>query len=155
MDGTIDPNTITISGTIDATKKGTYPVTLSVSDAAGNKGEKTINVIVDDPTTFFNSIDGIWKFETTPLQSLTIKKESNRYLMYIGFDQSEGSGGEFTFKSVSADKKTAVLTWIFFDEGGQQNVEVNVDIGVAGDKKMKMDFGEGWENLLYVKGIGE
>jgi len=151
VDGNIDKSKITISGSIDAAVKGTYPVTLSVSDKAGNSGTATINVIVDDPVTFYNSIKGVWKFQGNESQLLIIKKEGNEYLMFIGFEQSEGFGGEFSFKNVSSDNKTATLVWTFVDEEGTQTQEVLIDTGTPGDKKMKMDFGEGWENLIYFK----
>jgi hypothetical protein len=113
VDGTIDNSNITITGDIDSTTKGTYPVTLSVSDKAGNKATKTMSVIVDDPTTFFNSINGIWKFDSIQGQLLIIKKEGSKYMMYVGYEESEGYGGDFTFETVSSDNKPALLFGLY------------------------------------------
>lgn len=151
VDGTINNSNITITGNIDSATKGTYPVTLNVSDKAGNKATKAINVIVDDPTTFFNSITGIWKFDNVQNQLLIIRKEGSKYMMFVGFEQSEGYGGEFTFKTVSSDNKTATLIWIVQDEEGTVTQEVQIDTGTPGDKKMKVDIGQGWQSLTYQK----
>lgn len=151
VDGTINNSNITITGNIDSATKGTYPVTLNVSDKAGNKATKAINVIVDDPTTFFNSITGIWKFDNVQDQLLIIRKEGSKYMMYVGYEQSEGYGGEFTFKTVSSDNKTATLIWNVLDEEGSVTQEVQIDTGTPGDKKMKVDIGQGWQSLTYQK----
>ncbi|NMC56708.1 MAG: DUF5011 domain-containing protein [Eubacteriaceae bacterium] len=151
VDGTINNANITITGNIDSTTKGTYPVTLTVSDKAGNKATKAINVIIDDPTAFFNSITGVWKFDNVEGQQLIIKKDGSKYKMYVGFEGSEGYGGEFTFKTVSSDSKTATLTWYVQDEEGTVTQEVKIDTGAPGDKKMKVDIGQGWQNLTYLK----
>lgn len=151
VDGTIDTSNITISGSIDSATKGTYPVTLSVSDKAGNKATKNINVIIDDPSSLFNAIDGVWKFDNVEGQLMIIKKDGSKYMMYVGYEESEGYGGEFTFKTVSSDNKTATLIWNFIDEEGSVTQEVKIDTGTPGDKKMKVDIGQGWQNLTYHK----
>lgn len=156
VDGIIDNSSVTMTGTIDATVNGTYPVTLSVTDNAGNTATKDISIIVEDnsdPTAFFNQIDAVWKFTNTQGKILTIYKDSGKYMMNVGYEANEGYGGEFTFKSLSSDNSTAVFNWTFTDEEGTQTIDVNVDLGTPNDRKMKMDFGNGWEDLIYYKAL--
>jgi hypothetical protein len=158
VDGVIDNSSISVTGTIDTTVSGTYPLTLSVTDAAGNTATKDVSIIVEDnsdPAAFFNQIDAVWKFTDTPGKILTIRKESGKYMMYVGYEASEGYGGEFTFKTLSSDNSTAVFNWTFIDEEGTQNIDVNVDLGTPNDRKMKIDFGTGtgWEDLVYYKAL--
>jgi hypothetical protein len=156
VDGIIDNASVTVSGTVDTTVSGTYPITLSITDKAGNTATKNVSIIVEDnsdPDAFFNQIDAVWKFTDTPGKILTIRKESSKYMMFVGYEASEGYGGEFTFKTLSSDNSTAVFNWTFIDEEGTQNIDVNVDLGIPNDRKMRIDFGSGWEDLVYYKAL--
>lgn len=48
VDGVIDTKNISIEGTVDVKKIGTYRLILFVFDKAGNKAEKAVSVIVED-----------------------------------------------------------------------------------------------------------
>lgn len=56
VDGVIPSSSITISGTVDTSKAGTYEITYSVSDAAGNTATEVLTVIVQD-----NSVTDIFE----------------------------------------------------------------------------------------------
>lgn len=155
LDGTIDPSTVIMSGSPDTSKTGTYPITLTVADKAGNKATKELSVIVEDksnPVTFFNQIAYNWEFLDNMEQMMVIKKEDNKYLLFIGYKESEGYGGSFVLNTISPDNKTATGTWMFSDEDGDKQIPLKFDLGTSGDGKMKVDYGDGWHDVQIYKG---
>lgn len=153
LDGIIDAATATVTGTPDFTKAGTYPLTLSISDKAGNKATKEVTVIVEDksnPAAFFNQIHHNWEYVLHPETMVSIRKVDNQYIMYIGYKEAEGHGGPFVFKSITPDNKVATLTWQYSDTIQR---EVRIDLGVPGDGKMKIIFDGGeWQDLVLYDG---
>ncbi len=62
-DGVISASSISVSGSVDTAKAGTYPITLTVSDAAGNSSSADIKAVVEDsgnPADFMKKILGTW-----------------------------------------------------------------------------------------------
>lgn len=48
LDGTISPDQVKVDGNVDTTKAGSYPLTYSVKDQAGNETVTKLNVVVSD-----------------------------------------------------------------------------------------------------------
>ena len=154
LDGTIDPSAIIMEGSPNTATVGTYPVTLSVTDKSGNKATKAISVIVEDksnPVTFINQIKYTWEFLSNPQQILIIREEDNKYLMFVGYKNSEGYGGPLVLKNIAPDNITATATWFFDDNGKETEIEVKFDIGKPRDGKMKLNYGQGWEEVKILK----
>ncbi len=150
LDGTIDPSAIIMEGSPNTATVGTYPVTLSVTDKSGNKATKEISILVEDksnPVTFINQIKYTWEFISDPQQVLVIKEEDNKYLMFVGYKESEGYGGQLVLNNIAPDNSTATATWYFDDEGTETPLEVKFDLGISGDGKMKVNYGQGWEEV--------
>ncbi len=155
VDGVIDPKNVKAEGDIDTDKVGTYPLTLSVTDKAGNKTTKSINVsVVDkgDPNVFIDNISGQWHNSSTKIVA-KFSVKNGVYQLDIGYYQSEGFGtGILTFIDVNGDNTVANFTWDFksyyMDDSNQikysdvQKKTVVVDTGVPKDDKITIDLGD-------------
>lgn len=154
VDGVIDPKNVNVQGTVDNNKVGTYPLTLTVSDKAGNKATKTLNVSVEDmgdPNAFFDNITGSWVNHTTQTVC-RFSIENGVFFLNIGRYQSEGYGnGNLTFSDVNGDNTIANFTWDYRSYTNEEPPQysaivkkmVAVDTGTPKDNKISIDIGDG------------
>lgn len=163
-DGIMDASGIVVEGTVNTASAGTYPITLSISDASGNKASVGINAVVEDmgdPGSFMSKIDGSWYNEDT---GLVIAFSSDAaYTLDVGNYQSEGFGtGVLTFTSVSSVLTKATATWAYkgYYTDNNDNIvyedvvsqTVKIDTGASGDDLITVDlgFGDGPMDFTYL-----
>lgn len=60
VDGKIDARSASVEGEIDYNKNGTYPITVTISDASGNEATQSFDVVVADKEGFVKQIEGLW-----------------------------------------------------------------------------------------------
>jgi len=153
-DGVISASSISVSGSVDTAKAGTYPITLTVSDAAGNSSSADIKAVVEDsgnPADFMKKILGTWYNKANGY--VIAFTSDGAYRLDIGQYQSEGFGtGTLSFSSVNSGLTKATATWSFqsyYEENGSTvynsavPTTVTIDTGAAGDDLITVDLGNG------------
>jgi hypothetical protein len=166
VDGLLSSDSFTVDGTVDTSTVGTYPITVTVSDAAGNEASVTMDAVVEDignTDDFFELLLGTWIDENDELMIQFLDGDDG-YQIGIGYYQSEWFGiGSVRFVSVNAALTKAELEWdytsYYYDEDtGEtiysdiQTVSVTIDTGKSGDNKITVDlgFGDGEEEFTYT-----
>ena len=163
-DGIMDASGITVDGTLNTASAGTYPITLSISDAAGNKASVGIKAVVEDmgdADSFMTKIKGSWYNEDTGL--VIAFSSDGTYKLDVGNYQSEGFGtGLLSFTSVNSTLTKATATWGYkgYYTDNNENIvyenvvsqTVKIDTGASGDDLITVDlgFGDGAMDFTYL-----
>ncbi len=161
VDGLIETKNVSIQGNVDINKAGTYQLILSVSDSAGNKAEKTVNVIVEDigdPNVFFDNIIGAWE-EVGGIMLYEFSLKNGVYFMTEShlspWGYQELCTGVLTFINVNGRNTVADLNWdrtIINQDGSLDNYSENntvyIDTGAPNDNIISID-------LEYGSGLNE
>lgn len=154
VDGTIDTKNVTVEGSVNINTEGTYPLTLTVSDKAGNKTSKKVNVVVEkqgDMNAFLEKIHGFWVISSTKFCCFFKKGEN---IMSIGYPNNTTGYGLLTAININSENTVATFNWEFRESIGRDanglnilsdpvNRQVIVDIGAPNDNKILIDIGDG------------
>lgn len=148
----IGTDRITVSGNYDTSEDGTYPLTLSVTDASGNTEIKSIALIVKgltDEQRFYKQISGIWYNGST---YLTFGEQNNQYTLSISSLIYQPSGS-LNYVYVNPNLNAAAFSWewsyslLNHTMSGTKNIFV--DMGSPDDGKMMVDLGDGFGYSEY------
>lgn len=155
VDGIIDSKNVIVNGSLDTKTVGTYPVTLTVSDKAGNKASKTLTVKVAKPDVFFENLtDGLWLNAKTNI-AIRFYFENDRYHMAVTYHQTDnGSIGEITNVRLNEEQTTAAFDCDFidfWDNTYSMKTSVTVNKQKLKDNKISADYGDGMHEYKYLK----
>ncbi|MFA0815473.1 MAG: immunoglobulin-like domain-containing protein [Anaerofustis sp.] len=128
---------IHVGGTVDTQTVGTYPLTLSLTDASGNTTIMNITVAVIQRTQqdiFFDLIYGTWKHGN---QIIIIGTKDGAYSLQI-----DNKIGTLTYDTLSDSGDSAVFIWEWTDA---DNTQAN-----ANKSKLTINASEATNGMLSV-----
>ncbi|MFA0815471.1 MAG: immunoglobulin-like domain-containing protein [Anaerofustis sp.] len=151
--GTIPADAIAVSGNYDVNTEGTYPLTLTVSDASGNSAEKSIALIIKGLTNeqlFFRQIEGTWYSGST---SVTFSQQEGSYSLSVDsfLYQPEGS---LQYTYVNSDLNSASFTWDWSYSLMNHPLDGTRNVIIAAtdsDESIRIDLGDGFGYREYSR----
>ena len=170
VDGPINEQDITVEGTVDTSVPGTYNITVSASDLAGNKATRDLTVEVikqqGSQAAFIKKITGLW---LNGCQSAAIAKETAHNLGMTDVSMTEfvASGnqcmmstlgditGEYDGDTVPAVTNGLIeFTYISPDEckaeGTVNGMDISFDLGSPNDQVIMYSCGGYYTHCAYT-----
>lgn len=155
----LDVSKLIVEGKIDTAVAATYPITVSIADASGNKTTKNVNVVVreitdEEKSQFLEKIQGMWINDTWIVRFDIIDNKYRIVYNTFTFDDS-ATIGYLNFVNLSNDLTKATLTWnweyylVSVVPVSTGNATVTIDTGIHGDNKIYVDLGNEKGNIEY------